>query len=312
MIRHRPLAQKPYPLYVFILALATISALTGLPGVSWVASPPFSFGVIADCQYCDGEPSDVRYYRDSPAKLQASVDHLNTLDLDFTVHLGDFIDRDWASFDVVAPIYQSLKHPAYFVLGNHDYSVADDKKSQVHTKLGMPARYYDFTVKGWRFVALDGNDISFHAYPRDSDEYRATQAYYINHKITLPTWNGAIGSAQLKWLQGVLDDATAKGESVILMAHFPVFPENVHNLWNASEVISLIEANPCVKAYLNGHNHHGNYGKQKGVHYITFKGMVDTQENAYAYVEVTDTALRITGFGREKNRDLTLHKNRAH
>ena len=65
----------------------------------------FTFGAIADCQYCDGDTAGARQYRNSPAKLQKAVEHLNTMDLEFTVHLGDFIDRDWASFDVVTPIY---------------------------------------------------------------------------------------------------------------------------------------------------------------------------------------------------------------
>ena len=287
---------------IFCLLLLMFSS------VSCVTAEPFSFGVIADCQYCDANTGGVRQYRDSPAKLRASVDQLNQEDIEFSVHLGDFIDKDWKSFDVVEPIYQSLKKPAYYVLGNHDYSVADDKKALVHTRLGMKSRYYDFTVKGWRFVALDGNDISFHAYPVDSDEYRAASAYYLNHKITSPKWNGAIGAAQVKWLEGVLKDAAAKGESVVLMAHFPVYPANVHNLWNAREIVSITEANPCVKAYINGHNHSGNYGEKNGVHYVTFKGMVDTAETSFATVEVTEEELRITGFGREENRTLILHK----
>ena len=276
---------------------------------AWTENEPFSFGVIADCQYSDHKTSGVRQYRDSPEKLQASVDQLNTLDLEFTVHLGDFIDKDWASFDVVEPIYSQLKMPAYFVLGNHDYSVADDKKALVHTRLGLPSRYYDFTVQGWRFVALDGNDVSFHAYPRDSAEYAAAEKYYTDNKIESPRWNGAIGDAQLKWLRGVLDDATAKGESVILMAHFPVYPENIHNLWNAKEIVALIDSYPCVKAYINGHNHSGNYGERSGVHYITFKGMVDTAENSFASMEVGPQEIHITGFGREENRTLTLRKD---
>ncbi len=269
----------------------------------------FDFGVIADCQYCDGDTAGVRHYRNSPDKLRACVEQLNTFDLAFTVHLGDFIDRDWESFDVVLPILAELNAPSYHVLGNHDYSVADDKKPLVHSKLNLPSRYYDFTVEGWRFVALDGNDVSFHGHPSGSEEQLAAEKYYTDNKIKSPKWNGAVGQAQMKWLQGILDDATKKGESVVLMAHFPVYPENAHNLWNAAEVIELIEANPCVKAYLNGHNHAGNYGTKNGVHYVTFKGMVDTEENSFATVRVTSDELQITGFGREKSQSLTLRKD---
>ena len=82
---------------------------TLLVGLATLSAPaddaPFTFGAIADCQYCDADTGGVRFYRNSPAKLEAAVKHLNTLDLKFTVHLGDFIDKDWESFDVVGPIY---------------------------------------------------------------------------------------------------------------------------------------------------------------------------------------------------------------
>ncbi len=291
------------------IVLSTLLVALAIPSAHGDESKPFTFGAIADCQYCDADTGGVRFYRDSPAKLQAAVDHLNTFDLEFTVHLGDFIDKDWESFDVVAPIYQGLKMPAYHVLGNHDFSVADDKKADVHKRLGMPAPYYDFMVHGWRFVALNGNDVSFHAHPKDSPEYAAAEKYYTDNKIESPKWNGAIGDQQLTWLRGVLDDASQRGESVVLMAHFPVFPENVHNLWNAADILEIIDEYSCVKAYLNGHNHAGNYGERDGVHFVTFKGMVDTEENAYSTVSVTPTELKITGFGRQEDQTLSIRKD---
>jgi manganese-dependent ADP-ribose/CDP-alcohol diphosphatase len=290
---------------VFSLVLLSGSALAA-PAQE---NSTFTLGVIADCQYCDADTGGVRFYRDSPAKLQACVDHLNTLDLDFTVHLGDFIDKNWESFDVVGPIYQQLKMPAYHVLGNHDFSVADDKKAEVYRRLNMPARYYDFSVKGWRFVALDGNDISLHAYPAGSPEQVAAEKYYVDNKLESPKWNGAIGPEQISWLRGVLDDATKRKESVVLMAHFPIFPENPHNLWNAAEMLAIIDEYPCVKAWLNGHNHAGHYGERNGVHFVTFKGMVDTEQSSYATVEVTQEELIITGFGRETDRALAIRKD---
>ena len=72
---------------------------------------PFAFGVIADCQYCDDPGSGVRKYAASENKLNKCVSHLNKMDLEYVIHLGDFIDRDINSFDVVTPIYNQLKMP---------------------------------------------------------------------------------------------------------------------------------------------------------------------------------------------------------
>jgi manganese-dependent ADP-ribose/CDP-alcohol diphosphatase len=224
------------------------------------------------------------------------------------VHLGDFIDRDFDSFDVVGSIYGRLEFAKYHVLGNHDFSVADEKKKDVPQKLGLSSRYYDFAVKGWRFVVLDGNDISFHAHPKNSPEHQQAVDYYERNKIDSPDWNGAVGPKQVSWLEKVLEQATHNGEQVVIYCHFPVYPKNVHNLWNAQEVIDVIERFPCVKAYLNGHNHAGNYGVKKGVHYLTFKGMVDTAETSYATVTVREDRLEVAGYGREPNRVLEISR----
>ena len=100
------------------------------------------------------------------------MEHFNKEDLSFVIHLGDFIDRNFSSFDEILPIYNSLNAPGYHVLGNHDFEVADEYKELVPKKLGMPSKYYDFKIKNWRFICLDGNDLSFIAYPKGSEMYQ--------------------------------------------------------------------------------------------------------------------------------------------
>ena len=267
----------------------------------------YACGMIADCQYCNVEGPGRRQYALSKTKLSECVAELNKMDLAYVIHLGDLIDRDFESFDVVNPIFNRLKATKYHVLGNHDFLVADHLKKEVPGKMGMPARYYDFEVEGWRHVVLDGNDISFHAYPESSAETKAAAEYYESNEIESPRWNGAIGAGQLSWLRDVLERAQLNHEKVILFCHFPVYPPNAHNLWNAEELIALLESYPCVKAYFNGHNHNGNYGVKDGIHYVTLKGMVDTTTNSFAVVTVADDRIDITGYGREEDRSLPVH-----
>ena len=54
---------------------------------------------------------------------------------------------------------------------------------------------------------------------------------------------------------------------------------------------------PCVKAYVNGHNHEGNYGVDTGIHYLTLKGMVDTHETSYAIFNINSDGIVVKGFG---------------
>ena len=266
----------------------------------------FSIGVIADCQYCNKEGIGIRKYSKSKEKLERCVAYFNTLDLAYTIHLGDLIDSGWESFETVGPIFNRLLTDRYHVLGNHDFSVPDEKKAAVYSRMDMPSEYYDFKLEGWHFVVLNGNDISFHAYPSDSKEYNLASTYYEQNKISSPRWNGAIGDDQMAWLKNILEKATKENEKVILYCHFPVYPENIHNLWNADEVIALLENYPVVKAYINGHNHEGNYGFKNGIHYLTFKGMVDTNETAYGIVTFFTDHIAVIGYGREGDKILKI------
>ena len=280
-------------------------------GISCVNKKPvdevvFSFGAIADCQYCNQPTQGQRFYKKSLPKLNECVKHFNTNDLEYVVHLGDFIDNKWESFDTLLKVTQKFDHPFYHVLGNHDFSVADNKKLLVPKKLGLINRYYDFKVANWRFIVVDGNDVSTYAWPKGSLEHNASVKVKKEKYAKSPDWNGAIGKKQMAWLQSRLKAAEKAKENVILYCHFPVYPIDVHCLWNAKEVVNLLEKFSCVKAWINGHNHHGNYGKKKGIHYITLKGMVDTEKTSYAFIKVMNDSIEVKGVGRQKSMSLKI------
>jgi hypothetical protein len=122
------------------------------------------------------------------------------------------------------------------------------------------------------------------------------------------SWNSAIGPDQILWLEKQLIEAAKAGEKAIISCHYPILPDNIHNLWNDREVLALMDKHSnTVIAWFNGHNHAGNYAQHKGVHYITVQGMVDTADsNAYAVLDVLPNALRIHGNGRVPSRLLTF------
>lgn len=273
-----------------------------------VSADDFKFAVVADCQYCNQPDKGLRKYKSSTERFQKFVDFTKDKDLKFGVHLGDFIDKDYESFAPLLKISKDLKYPFYHVLGNHDFSVEDHLKITVPKLLGMPAKYYSFKVNNWVFVALDGNDLSFHAYPKDSQKYKESRQYYIEKKIKSPKYNGAMSAKQVEWLKGILKKAEKAKENVVLFSHFPVYPANHHNLWNDKEIVALISKYSCIKAYMNGHNHKGNYAEKEGVHYYTQKGMVENTEPTFSIISVKKDKLEIKGYGAEKDRSLILKK----
>jgi manganese-dependent ADP-ribose/CDP-alcohol diphosphatase len=269
------------------------------------ASPAWAFGAFADCQYSPDPGGGSRKYALSEKKLAECVTNCNAQPLEFVVNLGDLIDGGAANLDPMLAILSRLKARRVQVIGNHDLAVADAEKVRMPEKLGMPGRYYDFAVHGWRFAVLNGSDICFQAYPSNSPEYRAAAEYYGRLRPPPPAYDGALGPAQLAWLRGVLERADRDGEPVVLLCHMPVDPGN-DTLWNADEVLQLIDAHPCVQLYLSGHNHAGVYTLRKGVHYLTLRGMVETETTAYAVIRVFADRLEVTGFGREPSRILPL------
>jgi len=268
--------------------------------------PQFSIGAIADFQYADEDDAGTRLYRRAPAKLREAIARFNAQNLDFVVHLGDFIDRDWPSYETALPIARTLRHPWYFVLGNHDFSVTDDKKPLVPRELGMPARYYSFEHKGWAFVVLDGNDLSTYAWPEGDARLAESREIRDRKYPTAELWDGGIGEEQMRWLDKTLAAADRGRRKVMILCHFPVYPENRHNLWNAAEVVALLERHPSVKIWLNGHNHDGNYGVKNGIHYLNLKGMLDTTQTSYAVLDFYEDRVEVHGAGRQSDFVLAL------
>lgn len=273
--------------------------------------PDFAFGVLADPQFCDEDPAGSRFYRQSAGKLAECVAAFNAKKLAFVIQLGDLIDRDFASFDAMLPIYERLHAPRYHVLGNHDFAVSERDKPRVPAKLGMSQRWYRFQHPGWRFIVLDGNDLSLIARGKTDPQYQLAKAMLEELKSRkaahAQTWNGGLGRTQLVWLEAELAEAQRAGERAIVFCHFPVFPVNAHNLWNDSEVIRILESHSCTAAYFNGHNHAGHYAEKKGIHYVTLPGMVETQDQtAWAVVRVWPERLELSGHSRMPSRTLPL------
>ncbi|MBN1985607.1 MAG: metallophosphoesterase [Prolixibacteraceae bacterium] len=270
------------------------------------------FGVFADCQYCDCETWKDRFYRNSPAKLSECVDTFNqNKNIAFVVGLGDLIDRDFSSFDTLQPVLQRLNTRVYHVIGNHDLEVENIHYEKVPEKLQLSKTWYSFERAGWRFIFLDGNDITFHSNNTEvvKQAEQMTGKLKEKNKPNFHEWNGGIGCEQLAWLEEQLRQAQKQNQQVILFCHYPLLPLEAHTLWNSEEVLAILKKYDGVKCWMNGHNHSGNYVLWEGIHFLNLKGMVETQSsNAFAVVKLTSKSIEVKGYGNEPRRRLSLTK----
>jgi manganese-dependent ADP-ribose/CDP-alcohol diphosphatase len=270
------------------------------------------FAVIADVQYADKPAQGKREYRESRAKLSAAVSQINRQDVDFVLQLGDLIDEGVDNLAAILPVYQGFRSKKYHVLGNHDFGAG---RAALLERLGMRGAYYDFSLKGWRFIVLDGMDVSVEGgWPAGSPNLLAGERMLASLRAhsspnAMP-WNGGIGEEQKRWLRDTLQAAERAGERVIVFCHFPVLAAAstpVHLLWNHDELLGILSSSPAVAAFMNGHDHQGGYAEEGGIHFLTFQGIVESgADTAYAVVEVFPNRLEIRGTGTVPSRSLAL------
>ena len=273
----------------------------------------FEIGLVADAQYADIDNKGTRFYRSSLSKLGAAVEHFNGRNIDFCAHLGDLIDREWRSFDEITRPLAASCQTWHHLLGNHDFDVLDELKAKVPGRIGLEQRYRFFDHWGFRFVILDTNDVSTYAHASGSAKHVAADEEWkrlVTEKVLQSKpWNGGIGESQLAWFDRACIEARAAHMKVIVLAHHPVAPANEHNLWNSPTVLAALDRHRNVVAWLNGHNHAGNFAEHIGVPCVTMHGMVETAATtAFALARILPDRMVINGHGREPSRELVFRK----
>lgn len=302
-----------------LVLLLSYSSLTGQNN----DGKPLKVGIVSDVQYADVDNQGTRHYRASAGKFSEAVVKFSETGVDFIVSLGDFIDNDFESYKPLIRIIRGINIPVYFVLGNHDFSVREGRKQKVPGLLNVNSRYYAISRNNWRFIFLDGTDISTFSRSKKDPEFKSAQSILDSlEKAGAPnahSWNGGIGRTQIRWLEQELDNSQKENQNIILFCHFPIYPENQsENLWNANEIRKIVESRNGKVVFMNGHTHRSNYCLNNGVHYVALRGMVELDENSFATAEIYNDSISIKGYGAEKdlrikmvNDDLNIPYNRG-
>jgi hypothetical protein len=266
--------------------------------------------VITDVQYSANSSVSSRFATSSLSKLTEAVTILKNDSVEFMINLGDLIDNNFLSFEPVLAIIGSSSIKTYHITGNHDYSIEPELRQKLPVLAEFKKGYYSFTYENFRFIFLNGNEIS--TYSSDNEAIiREANDQILNLQregdINGIDWNGGIGKQQVIWFTDQLNESEGKGEKVFILCHFPVAPENKHNLLNYKEILQILSNRRNVIVWFNGHNHQGNYCNFNAIHFVTLKGMVETEsENSFARIDVYSDKIRINGYGREVSRTLNL------
>ena len=238
------------------------------------------FGIITDIHFSsDSEPAAAQA---TAAELQARLDYWQHNDVDFLLQLGDLIkgseNHKHEELRQISAILKPFKGTIHHVIGNHCLALP---RRELMAALGLQAPFYTFTVKAFRFIVLDGMDLSIHRKP-ETEEERQIFAFFREHP-ELHDYCGAVGTRQKVWLRDELGKAEHSGEKVIIICHFPLLPETTdlkHGLlWNHREIAELVSSSPAVKACLSGHYHYGGYSLHNAVHFVVLPAFVNRNEH---------------------------------
>lgn len=268
--------------------------------------PIIKIGLIADPQYANKPNYHIRHYRKSKEKLKEAIKTFNDNNVNIVQSLGDLIDVNIESFDSILPIYNKLNPgiESYHLLGNHEFQIDYSEHNKLLDLLSIPDYYYTYKKGRFRFIVLDATDYAYYSNPLHNYDTTDLNTYYNNTsgQPNYNFWGSAIGEKQQKWLQEELEKAHFSNEKVIIFSHVPIRPlNNEHNLWNDHEIISILEKHDHIIAYINGHNHSGNYEYKNGIHYLTMYAMVNTLENAFGILEIYNDKLLILGYGNQNH-----------
>ena len=269
------------------------------------------FGIITDIHFStENEPAAAAK---TAADLSACLECWQRNKVDFLMQLGDQImgsDRHKEEeFRQVSSILNTFPGTIYHVLGNHCLALT---RQELMTAFGLQTPFYAFTIRGFRFIVLDGMDVSALRIPETSEDCQ-TLAFF-RARPELHDYCGAVGVQQQSWLKRELEEAKSAGERVIVVCHFPLLPETTdpkHGLlWNHREIAELLASSPAVKACLSGHYHYGGYALHKGIHFVVLPAFVNRHEHpdfTCGTVELLEERMVIRNQHHEMLYDLTFH-----
>lgn len=265
------------------------------------------FAVIGDCHFSHKGNYATRDCLGARDKVSHIIEKLNERGLDFVFSLGDLGDgHGEEELPEMLEAFSACRHPVKYAIGNHDLCRRGEVEHM--EAAGIPGSIYDFSVSGYRFVVLNGFEIS--RFSRNEDE----RAFYWdfrknNPDVPIQEWPGLLRESTWARLEAVLEDSAAKGELVILFCHVPTLEDAcLREPWETEphavlvenkKMLALLDRYTHVRAYIAGHYHPGGLSVRNGVMHKTVKSICDFTADTYCIITADKEKIRISGAGAE-------------
>lgn len=226
--------------------------------------------VIGDLHYPALEEAYVSIEEDRKVFYETFMERFFSVPADLYISIGDLTNYGLKEeLDDIYEIINRHNKPFVHVLGNHD--VCALTRDKVLSITGQQ-RFHSITT--------DAATLAFIDTEREQD---------------LENWGGTLDSAQLDWLEGVVEES---GEApLIVFAHHPV-----HGTTTNSEkdklcipadipIWELLSKKQGMGLYVNGHNHFNSVAIKEQWNFLQLAAVLD--EQSIRTIEISDTHISV-------------------
>ena len=253
--------------------------------------PILKIGLVTDLHYADKPTAGSRFYRESLDKLTAAATELQQHDPAFIVELGDLIDaadtvsEEQGFLKRINRLYSQISDERHYVLGNHCVSTLT--KNEFLGEVEREKSYYGFEKGGYHFLVLDA------CFRGDGQPYGRNNFEWTDANIP---------AEELEWLQAELQTTS---KPVIVFTHQRLDLMNHYAVRNAVAVRKILENSKKVRAVFQGHSHENDYREIGGIHYCTWRAMVEgsglDKSGCSLLSLAADGTIRVHGFQQQSN-----------